>query len=244
MGVVDQVKQLNEILKPYNKLIVGNFATAKSINDFMYHLGFEDVDAFKVGIGGGSACLTRVVTGCGIPTFGSVQDCVKAGYPIIADGGIRNSGDFAKALGAGAAAVMVGGMLAGCEESPGELFYQRPAGRSVEYISAKEMTQASLEPTNYLEPGWPKPFKKYRGSASKESYGVQGKISEWRTPEGDSFLVPYKGPVAGVLQELESGLRSAMSYVGAENLTQFRNKVEFIRVTPSGAIESGSHGKT
>lgn len=212
MEVVKQTKKLKYNLHPSARIIVGNFANAKSIEDFNFHLG-ETVNAYKSGVGGGSACLTRVVTGCGNSTFGSILDCASLGLDIIADGGIRNSGDFAKAIAAGAKAVMLGGMLAGTDEAPGEIVITNGA------------------------------WKKYRGSASLESYEVQGKVAHHRTAEGESFLVPYTGPVANVLQSLEAGLRSSMSYVGAETILEFQQLAEFIRITGGGLKESSAHGK-
>jgi IMP dehydrogenase len=220
MAVVEQVKELRKIIgynamDPYDPLlIVGNFATARSIKDFVHHCGKRSiVDAFKVGIGGGSACTTRVVTGVGIPTLGSVLDCVSTGFPIIADGGFRTSGDVAKAFGAGACAVMLGSMLAGTDETPGEVILTS------------------------------RPMKRYRGSASRESYADQGKIAEHRTPEGETFLVPLKGPVKHVLQDISAGVKSAMAYVGANNLDDFRERCEFVEVSPNCVRENGAHGK-
>lgn len=220
--VVKQVREFRKLLHHSARIIVGNFATASGIESFNYHLGSE-VDAYKVGIGGGSACLTRVVTGCGVPTLASILDCASVGVDIIADGGIRNSGDFAKAMAAGASAVMLGGLLAGTDEAPGE--FVNDSGYP---ISKYDNMKA---------------YKKYRGSASLESYEVQGKVATHRTPEGASFLVPYKGPVRNVLQELESGLRSAMSYVGASTIVEFQENTSFIQVTNGGYLEGKAHGK-
>lgn len=212
---VNQTKELSKLFGTHCNLIIGNFATARSIKDFEYYLGSKNIiTAVKVGIGGGSACLTRVVTGCGIPTFGSLLDCKEAGYPMIADGGMRNSGDIAKAIGAGASLVMLGGMLAGADESPSKLTYKDD-----------------------------KYYKNYRGSASIDSYKIQGKESSFRSPEGDSFLIPQSGPLSGVLEQINGGLRSALSYVGASTIKEFQENVEFIKVTPAGAKENGSHGR-
>ncbi len=218
MHVVQQTKMLSMAL-PEAEFVVGNFATGKSILDFNYHLGFE-VSAYKCNVGSGSACITRKVTGCGLPSFTSLQDCVSTGLDIIQDGGIKNSGDYAKAMGLGAKACVFGGLLAGCTESPTEIIIK----------------------TEYNADGYSR-YKSYRGSASLESYEVQGKVAEHRTPEGEAFLVPYRGPVKGVVQELESGLRSAMSYVGATNLTEFKKRCEFVQVTNNGFKESSAHGR-
>lgn len=162
-----------------------------------------------------SMCTTRVVTGCGLPTLHSIIDCRKIpNITIIADGGIKNSGDIAKALAAGADAVMLGSMLSGTTEAPGD------------NIVMNHNT-----------------YKTYRGSASLESYHVQGKSAQHRTPEGESTLVPVKGSVDQILQQIEGGLRSAFSYVGARNINEFRENVQLIEVTTSSAIESTAHGK-
>lgn len=215
MRVIEQVKNIRSLIGKKGFVVAGNFATAESLNEFLEQ-GGDVVDAIKVGIGGGSACTTRVVTGCGLPTFASIIDCAALGIPIIADGGIRNSGDIAKALAAGASTVMLGRMLAGCNESAAEC-----AG-SYGYTVERKI---------------------YRGSASLQSYAAQGKLSEWRTPEGESFSIPAIGPVEYVLRGLEAGVRSALSYVGATNLDEFRANVEFATVTGSGAAESQAHGR-
>lgn len=225
---VKQYKALRRILGHFDcHVMVGNFATAHSIHDFIWNLnGSQKPDSFKVGVGGGSACLTRVVTGVGIPTFSSVMDCVTTGYDIIADGGIRNSGDLSKCFAAGAKAVMLGSVLAATEESPGEVI----SHGSYE-VYHPEYSISELR------------FKKYRGSASAESYNVQGKTASHRSPEGDSMLLPYKGPVKPILEQLKAGLQSSMSYLNARNLAQFRENAEFVEVTGNGLKENGAHGK-
>ena len=215
---------------PDTRVIVGNFATAESIHEFNEHVHKHNSlpDAYKVGIGGGSMCTTRIVTGCGIPTLSSVLDCVSTGFPIIADGGIRNSGDICKALAAGAIAVMLGGMLAGTDETPGEIVTYH--GESYE----KNPTVYGIPNTKY---------KKYRGSASKESYEVQGKTASHRTAEGESTLIVCKGPVSDVLAQIEAGIRSSMAYVGAKTLTEFRERAKFIQVSQNSVREGQPHGK-
>jgi len=210
MEVVRQTKALRHIIGKDGYIVVGNFATAQSVKDFKYFLGETKIDAIKVGIGGGGSCVTRMVTGCGLPTLASVLDCSELGLPIIADGGVRNSGDIAKALAAGATVVMCGRILAGSNESSAEVDSQ---------------------------------FKIYSGSASMESYEAQGKGASHRTPEGESFLVPLTGSVFNTIQTLESGLRSAMSYVGVTNLHDFRECAELVEVTGHGKLESEAHGK-
>lgn len=222
-SVVQQVVNLDRYLFG-TYIVAGNFASAPSVMEFLkrvYQSGGR-VDAIKVGVGPGSACTTRIKTGCGVPQLYAIKtiaDSVKgfnltnfsgADVKVIADGGMRTPGDVAKALGAGAHAAMLGGMLAGTLESPGEL------------VGGKKM---------------------YRGSASKESYQDQGKQAAWRTAEGESFYVPYKGTVEDVVRDIEGGLRSAFSYVGARNLQEFHMKCEFMRVTPGSVRENGAHGR-
>lgn len=233
MEVVKQFKKLRNITDYTVNIIVGNFATGQSIQDFKHHLGMHSnglyaPDAYKVGIGGGAICLTRVVTGCGMPTFASILDCATTGEVIIADGGIRNSGDAIKALAAGADLIMCGKMFAGTDESPGE-------------ICDKEGNDSSWE-NPYVNSSREK-FKKYRGSASQESYEVQNKVATHRAPEGDSYLVPYVGPVKNVLDNLSAGIKSGCSYLGADNLRSLREVAEFIEITSNGVKENGPHGK-
>jgi len=241
--VVSTVKQAKNIIGSNAALIVGNFATVESIKAFNYHLGYE-VDAYKVGIGGGSMCTTRVVTGCGLPTFASLLEMKSLELNLIADGGIRNSGDYAKALAVGAKAIMLGKLLAGSKESPGEILYKNKFGHF--------LTEEEHFPRNFINGEWQidksfnsdlSLYKNYRGSASAESYKVQGKTSEWRSPEGESTLVPCTGPVKHTIEQLQGGLRSAMSYVGANNLSEFRENSEFVVVTSNGLNESLPHGK-
>lgn len=223
--VVDQFVQLKQLFKDNVGIIVGNFATARTMKDFIEHA--QDVpDMFRVGIGGGSACTTRIKTGVGVPQLYSIMECSEV-HDIIADGGVRNSGDVAKALAAGAKLVMLGGMLAGTDESPGEIITGR------DFIN----TNPIPSDVNFK-------FKQYRGSASKESYQAQGKDESWRTAEGESLLVPYKGHVKDVLKDIEGGLRSSLSYVGAFNLAQFKGKAEFLQVSSNTIIESKAHGKS
>jgi len=246
-AVVDQAKALHEMLKGYGSVIVGNFANADSVKDFLDRTG-NIIDGIKVGIGPGSACTTRIKTGVGYPQLSAVLEISRllknTEIAVIADGGMRTPGDIAKALGAGAHVVMLGGMLAGTEETPGEIILG----------NAWEPLYGVMEPRGPLERltsdgrySWveraTEPLKRYRGSASKESYEVQGKDASWRTAEGESFTVPYKGPVKGVLQDIEGGLRSAFTYVGARNLKEFHGKVEFVKVSVSTMAENGAHGK-
>jgi len=221
-AVVDQAKKLREIIKDNGAIMVGNFASGSSVEDFIEKCGPNVVDAAKVGVGPGSACTTRIKTGVGFPQLSAIEEIARVarhfGFGVIADGGMKTPGDIAKALGAGAHMVMLGGMLAGTDETPGEIFY--PEG-----------------------PGPQCPVKSYRGSASQESYEAQGKKGTHRTSEGESFMVPYKGSVVDVLQDIEGGLRSSFTYVGARNIGEFHEKVEFVRITNATSKENGAHGK-
>jgi IMP dehydrogenase len=223
MGVVNQARDIYNEFRGNIDIVVGNFATKAQIDTFtdkseMTYAGY------KIGVGGGSACLTRMVTGCGLPTFASLVDCLPLSehLNLIADGGIRNSGDLSKALAAGAKAVMCGAIFAGALESPGTI------------------VNGSGNAPQPHEKG----FKKYRGSASLESYAAQGKQAFWRAPEGESFLVPYVGPVQEVIQGLEGGLRSSMSYMNAATLAEFRYNAEFVQMTRAGSIEGTAHGRS
>lgn len=213
MAVVAQYKRLKEVLRD-SIIVVGNFATIDSIRTFCFHLNGKP-DAIKVGIGPGSACTTRIKTGVGMPQLTAILECVKAGIPVIADGGMRSSGDIAKALAVGAKAVMLGGMLSGTIETNGDIIY--PEGEKV------------------------CPVKVYRGSASKESYCDQNK--DWACAEGETFIVPYKGPVAQVLADIEGGLKSSFSYVNSNNLTSFQNNAKLVVVSNNTILENKAHGK-
>jgi IMP dehydrogenase len=188
------------------KVIAGNVATLDGA-DFLRESG---ADAIKVGIGAGSVCTTRNVAGVGVPQWSAIIECslIKEDYPeilIIADGGIRSSGDIAKALAAGADAVMVGHMLAGTDEAPGEI------------VDTKEGA-----------------WKRYRGQASF------GSNDDRYVKEGIEGLVPYRGPVAPILTDIQAGLRSSMSYVGARNLTEFREKAKFVRTSSHTLMENNT----
>ena len=221
---IQTVKQYDRLRVTYPSLfiIVGNFATYESYGQFLSHStsGFPP-DALKIGIGGGSRCQTRIVTGAGLPTLASLLDFrAKTKVKLIADGGIKNSGDIAKALAAGADYVMLGSLLSGTYETPGEIITQREEGNG---------TLSSV--------------KVYRGSASRESYEAQGKTADHRTPEGETTLVSYKGSVVDVLKTLEGGLRSALSYVGANGLQEFKEKAQLVEVSTSAHLESKPHSK-
>lgn len=237
--VAQQYKRLMDI-GPDITPIVGNFATHESVGDFILGqssngkslgngCGFKHIDDFvgyiKVGIGPGSACTTRIKTGCGVPQLSAILDVKKLNVKVVADGGMKTPGDIAKAIAAGADLVMLGGMLAGTEETPGEISYittkHGPLGQPLDAIKVK----------------------KYRGSASKESYEVQEKDTSYITAEGEAFTVPYKGKVETVLRDIDGGLRSAFTYVGAKNIPHFQERAQFVRISNSTLKENGPHGK-
>ena len=218
--VMDAIKCIRHRL-PEMQLIAGNVATFEGAKDLI-SLG---IDGLKVGIGPGSICTTRVVTGAGVPQITAIMQAARAAQgtdvPIIADGGIKYSGDITKALAAGASCVMIGSLFAGTEEAPGEtILYQ---GRT---------------------------FKAYRGmgsmgamSAGSDRYAVVQDASESgkSVPEGVEGRVPYKGPLSGLTDQLVGGLKSGMGYVGAHTLTELTEKGRFIRITAAGLRESHVH---
>jgi IMP dehydrogenase len=212
-NVVNTYNEFRSCVNHNANIVVGNFSTADSISAFLLRTRISP-DAFKVGIGGGSMCTTRIVTGVGVPTLGSVFDCTKSGRDIIADGGFRSSGDIAKALAAGAKAVMIGSMISGTDETPNE-----------------------IEMFNDV------PHKVYRGSASKDSYEAQGKIANHRAPEGETNFIRYKGTAKDILKNIKAGVQSSMSYLNSRNLQEFRENAQFIHITQNGFLESKAHGK-
>ncbi|MDD6056334.1 MAG: IMP dehydrogenase [Helicobacter sp.] len=217
-GIIDTVKEIKKSVAI--DIIAGNIATREAAEALID----AGADGVKVGIGPGSICTTRIVAGVGVPQITAIDDVAyatkKAGIPLIADGGIKYSGDIAKALAAGASCVMIGSMLAGTEESPGEtIIYQ---GR--QYKSYRGM--GSLGAMN-------------RGSADR--YFQEGTAQEKLVPEGIEGRVPYRGKIADVIHQMLGGLRSSMGYLGAENITQLWEKAEFVEITQSGLRESHVH---
>lgn len=220
-GVIDRVKQVREQY-PELQLIAGNVATG----DGALALAEAGVDAVKVGIGPGSICTTRIVTGCGVPQITAISDAVdaveKLGIPVIADGGIRYSGDVVKALAAGASSVMVGSMLAGTEEAPGEVeLYQ---GRY--YKSYRGMGSLGAMNQNH---------------GSSDRYFQASNSAEKLVPEGIEGRVAYKGPIANIIHQQLGGLRSAMGLTGCSTIDELRTKPKFIKVTSAGMGESHVH---
>jgi IMP dehydrogenase len=220
-SVLDTVKKLKSHFDV--DMIAGNVATADAV-DALVGVG---ADGIKVGVGPGAICTTRVVAGVGVPQLSAIHDCAVAaarhGVPLIGDGGIQHSGDIAKAIGAGADAVMLGSLLAGVDESPGEVV---------------------------LEQG--ERYKEYRGmgslgamkarSYSKDRY-FQGDIidTDKLVPEGIEGRIPYKGPLANVLYQLAGGLRAAMGYSGTPTIAELKQRARFMRITSAGLRESHPH---
>ncbi|HKK35795.1 MAG TPA: IMP dehydrogenase [Paracoccaceae bacterium] len=218
-AVAEAVRRIKRISNAV-QVVAGNVATAEATRALLD----AGADAVKVGIGPGSICTTRVVAGVGVPQLTAVMDCAEAaaehGAPVIADGGIKFSGDLAKALASGAHCAMVGSMLAGTDESPGELFLFE--GRS---------------------------FKAYRGMGSvgamargsADRYFQKEASADKLVPEGVEGRVPYKGAAGAVLHQMAGGLRAAMGYVGARTLPELREKARFVRISGAGLRESHVH---
>jgi IMP dehydrogenase len=218
-AVLDTVRMIKK-QHPTVELIAGNIATADAAKDLLK----AGVDAVKVGVGPGSICTTRIVSGSGMPQLTAIADCAKvlegSGVPIVADGGIKFSGDISKALAAGASVVMLGGLLAGTEESPGEtVLYQA------------------------------RTYKVYRGMGSigamerggGDRYGQSGRPPQKLVPEGIEGRVPYKGPLSAVIYQLVGGLKSGMGYCGCKTIPDLQENATFIRQTVAGLRESHVH---
>jgi len=220
-GVLQAAGRVREAF-PDVQLIAGNVATRAATAALVE----RGVDAVKVGVGPGSICTTRVVTGVGVPQLTAVMDAVEGAgdVPVIADGGIKYSGEIVKALAAGASSVMMGSMLAGTEESPGESFLLE--GRRFKMIRGMGSLSAMQD-----------------GSADR--YFQDGELSAKKlVPEGIEGRVPYKGPVGDVLFQMIGGLRSGMGYVGCASIDELRTQAEFVRITTAGLRESHPHDVT
>lgn len=220
-GVLQATAKVRDAF-PDVQLIAGNVATKAGAAALVE----RGVDAVKVGVGPGSICTTRVVTGVGVPQIAAVMDAVEGAgdVPVIADGGIKYSGDIVKALAAGASSVMMGSMLAGTEESPGESFLLE--GRRFKMIRGMGSLSAMQD-----------------GSADR--YFQDGEMGPKKlVPEGIEGRVPYKGPVGDVLFQMIGGLRSGMGYVGCGTIEQLRTEAEFVRITTAGLRESHPHDVT
>lgn len=215
------LRTLREVKRRYGcEVIAGNVATYQGALDLIK----AGADAIKVGIGPGSICTTRVISGVGVPQLTAVKDCCRAAArsrtPVIADGGVKFSGDITKAMAAGASAVMLGTLLAGSQEAPGDIILFQ--GRS---------------------------YKAYRGmgsvgameAGSKDRYGQTGVQKDKLVPEGIEGQVPYKGPVADIVHQLTGGLRAGLGYCGCKDLGELRRKARFVRLTNAGLRESHVH---
>jgi IMP dehydrogenase len=213
-------KALDYIKANYPKVDVmaGNIATKDAAEYFLT----KGADAIKVGIGPGSMCTTRIMTGAGVPQITAIMDAYEATQgriPICADGGIKHPGDVAKALGAGGNTVMVGSILSGCNETPGKVI-KRGKNR----------------------------FKVYRGMASFEAASEKSKIDgkenkEIISVEGETTLVPFRGSIVPIIKKFLGGLASGMTYIGARNMDSFIGKVDFVEISTAGYKHSGAHGK-
>ena len=217
-NIINTLKELKSNLDV--DVIVGNVANPKSIAD----LAKAGADAIKVGLGPGSICTTRIVAGVGVPQITAISDCTqeakKYDIPIIADGGIKYSGDIAKALAAGASSVMIGSLLAGCDESPGDLITFQ--GRQYKLYRGMGSIGAMT-----------------RGSADR--YFQEGTASDKLVPEGIEGRVPYAGTLKNVVFQLLGGLRSSMGYCGSIDIPTFQEKAEFVEITTAGLKESHVH---
>ncbi|HET6800046.1 MAG TPA: IMP dehydrogenase [Nitrososphaeraceae archaeon] len=219
------INTVNMIKKafPNCELIAGNVATGEGARDLIT----AGVDAVKVGVGSGSICITRVITGSGVPQLTAVTESVKVSreydIPVISDGGIRTSGDTTKALAAGASSVMVGSMFGGTDESPGKTLVKN--GKKFKMYRGMASFYASLG-------------RKYReeGLQVVDSNDLNDYV-----PEGVEAMVPYKGSVVEIIRQLVGGLRSGLSYCGAKTISEMQNNAEFIKITPAGYIESQPH---
>jgi IMP dehydrogenase len=219
--VLEAVKRI-KTLSNRVQVIAGNVATAEGTKALID----AGADAVKVGIGPGSICTTRIVAGVGVPQLTAVMDCAKEaskhGVPIISDGGIKYSGDVVKALAAGASCVMIGSLLAGTDEAPGETYFYQ--GRTYKAYRGMGSIGAMA-----------------RGSADRY-FQQEVKDTLKLVPEGIEGQVPYKGPTEGVLHQLVGGLRAGMGYLGAKNLADLQEKARFIRISPAAVHESHAHG--
>jgi len=222
-NVIDTVKKIKK-KSNYTQVIAGNIATkegAKALID-------EGADAVKVGIGPGSICTTRMVAGVGIPQLTAIMEVSevtkKRNIPLIADGGIKYSGDIAKAVAAGADTIMIGSLLAGTDESPGDVYLYQ--GRSYKSYRGMGSISAML-----------------KGSAERYFQDSNSEVQKL-VPEGVEGQVPYKGPVNIILNQLIGGLRSSMGYTGNENIKKMKTNSEFIKITRSGLKESHVHDVT
>jgi len=217
-GIIDTVKLIKKTLDV--DIIAGNIATSEAAEALVE----AGVDGIKVGIGPGSICTTRIVSGVGVPQISAIEECStvgkKHGVPVIADGGIKYSGDFAKALAAGAQSVMIGSLLAGTDESPGEL---------ITYQGRQYKTYRGMGSIGAMTKG------------SSDRYFQEGTAADKLVPEGIEGRVPHAGSIRDVIFQLVGGLRSSMGYVGARDIVDYQEKAEFVEITSAGLKESHVH---
>ena len=208
------LKKIRDMLGRQACLMAGNVATYAGAD----YLASLSADIVKVGIGGGSVCTTRIKTGFGVPNLTAIKNCARVDRSVVADGGIRTPGDIVKALAFGADFVMVGSMLAGTRPTPGEIVSRRDAQGNERQV------------------------KLYRGMASSEAQDdFHGGMTEWKTAEGVSLDVPYREDEDTILADIIGGLRSGLTYGGAATIRELQRKLDFIRITPAGRIESQAH---
>lgn len=221
-NAINCVRQIKKAFKNC-ELIAGNVATGNGAEDLIK----AGVDAVKVGVGSGSICITRVITGSGVPQLTAIVDSVQTAnnydVPVISDGGIRNSGDVTKALAAGSSSIMIGSLLGGTDESPGKTLVKN--GKKYKIYRGMASFYASLG-------------RRYReeGAQVVDSDDLNDYV-----PEGVEAMVPYKGSVVEIVRQLVGGLRSGLSYCGAKNISEMQKNAEFIRITSAGYIESQPH---
>ncbi len=220
-GIIDTIKKIKSKFEV--EIIAGNIATPEAVKALIE----AGVDAVKVGIGPGSICTTRIVAGVGVPQITAIETCVeeakKYDIPIIADGGIKYSGDVAKALAVGASSIMIGSLLAGTEESPGDV---------IMYQGRQYKTYRGMGSIGAMQKG------------SNDRYFQEGTAADKLVPEGIEGMVPYRGKMSTVAHQLIGGLRASMGYVGAKDLATFQEKAEFVEITTAGLKESHVHDVT
>jgi IMP dehydrogenase len=196
-------------------IIGGNVATYAGAD----YLSAAGADIIKVGIGPGSVCTTRIKTGFGVPQLSAILDCRKVDRPLIADGGIRTPGDAVKALAAGASYIMLGGMLAGTDETPGEVVTRSAPGTGEQR------------------------YKIFRGMASREAQeAYMGSMADWKTAEGIAIEVPAKGSAAAVIADVTGGIRSGLTYCGATDIKGLQRKAQFMEISGASLVEGMPHG--
>lgn len=220
-NAINTIKHIKKAF-PDSEVMAGNVATAGGVEDLIK----AGVDAVKVGVGSGSICITRVITGSGVPQLTAILDCAKIGkeydVPIISDGGIRNSGDATKALAAGSSTVMVGSMFGGTDESPGSTVMKN--GKRFKIYRGMASFYASLG----------------RKTRENGTISIEDDLNDY-VAEGVEAMVPYKGSVVDIVKQLKGGIRSGLSYCGATTINEMQENAEFVKISSAGFAESQSH---